>query len=585
MVWDNVTTVGKARELIPGLSLEQKKTLQFAGGDYWGGGNDWAGMQVPQDAANRDAIMAELQRTFTPQPLLEEIVEGYLNGVVGNEPAFEFTLARPLGKKGDVVNGKTLDEDEQPTPEESELLGEVNSAIGAWFDKRKGHEVIETFAEYLVAAARGGIRSFVPWGLLDENGSVGAQDWKAALDSIFWEAPAPENAAVVVDKATMRPLSIYAYNHIARDAAGKENSVQRVEISFVNDAGQTVVRILEGDQVIENGEAEQDIGGELYYDEATLRKPLIGDAMHRQQRALNVINTVLLLNGDTAMLREKDYVNLRPPQRKVVDPSRPEGFRWEDDEVQTGSGVRNFWSGITYKDIDGNEKLATGSIVITDPVDPAPLIAAIDRFERNLYQAARQLHVKIDGDAVVSAISRVMARASFIERLKKLKPKIEGVLRSRLRGVALLACYLSSDAADKARLERIKTELRVNVECHINPGPLTPEERQAVIALYEAGIIPLEDAQIMLGIEDVDAVAQKLRAERDQSLSLLLDRAKIINELASAGAGIESAALLAGFSEEDAKKLAAGDFTLAGDGAGGAGAGGNDAGGGSNGSA
>ena len=377
------------------------------------------------------------------------------------------------------------------------------------------------------------------------------------------EAPTPGSAAVAIDRATMKPVSVFIYQHTAnyqhtaKDAAGKEKTTERIEISFVNDAGKTVVRILEGEILID--EAEQDTGSELYVDEVVLRKPIIGAALLAQQRALNVINTGLLCNGNLVSgFRERNYINLERPKKKVPDGS-PQGFHYEDDDVEVGPYAANFLRGIVYKDIEGNEKIANGQIIIADLVDPAPLITAKECFEFNIYKNVRQLHAMISGDAVASAVSRVQARAEFIERLKKLKPKIEGVLRSRLRGAVLLACYL---AGDTARLDAIKTQLRVNVNCRLSPGPLTPEERQAVIALYEAGIIPLETAQILIGIEDIDAEAQKLRAERDESLSLILERAKIVRELAQAGAGIESAALVAGFNEDDAKKLAEGDFVL-----------------------
>ncbi len=559
MNWKDLNKADEAKALVPALTPLQQKTLQFAGGDYWGvSGMDWAGTPIPADAANRDATIAELQNSFTPQPITEEVIEGYVNGIVGDEPSFEFTLDRSLGKKGDKQSGQELTEDEQATPQEEKLLGEVNAATGAWWDKRKAHETVQEFAENLVAASRASLRYFVPAGLLKDDGSLGTKDWEEALDSIYLEAPAPGSAAVALDRATMKPISVFIYQHTEKNAAGREETKERVEISFVNEAGMTVIRILEGDVIFEEGEAEQDTGGELYVDEVVLRKPIISDATLRQQKALNVINTMMLHNGNLAGFRERNYINLQRPQRKVVDDSTL-GYHYEPDVPEIGPASANFLTGITYKDIDNNEKIANGQIVITDPVDPKPLIEAADRFERNIYQAVRQLHVMISGDAVASAVSRVQARADFIERLKKIKPKIEGVLRSRLRGAVLLACHL---AGDRARLEAIKTQLRVNVNCRLSPGPLTPEERQAVIALYGAGIIPLETAQILIGIEDVDAEAQKLRAERDESLSLILDRAKIVRELTQGGAGIESAALVAGFSKEDAKKLAEGDFVM-----------------------
>jgi hypothetical protein len=557
MPWDNLTKASEAQSFVPALSPVHSKAMQFATGDYWGPlGDDWAGTQVPLDADNRQVAIEELRRSFTPQPLIEEIVEGYVLGVVGDEPAFEFALSRELARKGDDLGSGPLPQDEQPTEAESNLLREVNSTVGAWWDDRGGHELAQDFAEHLVLAQRAAMRFYVPPGLLNDAGQLrlNRRDWKEALNSIYLEVPPPDTCTLAVDATDKKPCSVYVYQH-AKEVDGKKVFVTRVELTFTNDAGETVIRILEGDKL--EGEAVQRIGGELYLAEARLRKPIISEALLRTQRALNVVNTMMLHNGNLAGFRERNYINLQRPQREIDDPESPTGKSYVDDDIAVGPGAANIWTGVVYKDIDGNEKLAQGSIVISEPVDPAPLIAAADRFERNAYQAARQMHVLMGGDATASAVSRIQARANFIERLKSLKPKIEGVLRSRLMGAVLLACHL---AGDNQTLQSVIDSLRVNVNCRLNPGPLTADERQAVVALFESGIIPLETAQIMLGIDDVEAEAQKLRAEREQSVSLMVKRAQIFKELTDGGAGAESAAKVAGFSEEDAKLLGQGDF-------------------------
>jgi hypothetical protein len=545
MNWNELTKTDDAKALVPKLSPSAQITLKYLGGDYWQNMDAWAGTRPPLDAGNREVVEAELARMFVPQPLIEEATRRHADGVVGHEPAFEYVLSR------------ALQEDEEPTPTESADLEESNAAVGAWWDARDGHETLGEFTSQLISTGRAALRVFVPSGLLSEDGRLlQSKDWKSALDAIYLECPAPESAAVHVDRATMRPLSIFVYKEtVTRE--GKEVEVERVEISFVDERGQTVIRILEEDVIIEGGEAIQDLGGELYVDTAEL-PPLISPAAHKLQNALNVINSMILKNGDLAGFRERNYINLQRPKKSVPAPTEadPNATVLEDADVEVGADAANFLVGVTYKDVDGNPKMATGSVVISDPVSPEPLITAAERFERGFYQAVSQLHVLISGDATASAVSRVQARADFVQSLLKTKPKIEGVLRSRLRAVLLLAAFL---ADDKEHLKRFK-ELRVRVDCRLDPGPMTPDEKRALLELHEGGMISRETAQTLLGIEDLDGEQQKLQNEQESSQEWKKNQATIAQLWSAAGAGVEEAAIEAGVDAERAAAMARSDF-------------------------
>src|SRR5688500_3531016 len=88
MAWDELTDFDEARALVPPLGIVAERTRRFLAGDYWQGGNCWAGTKLPADAANRRAVMQEIEDSFVPQPLVQEVARRHLAGVVGREPGF-----------------------------------------------------------------------------------------------------------------------------------------------------------------------------------------------------------------------------------------------------------------------------------------------------------------------------------------------------------------------------------------------------------------------------------------------------------------------------------------------------------------
>ena len=406
------------------------------------------------------------------------------------------------------------------------------------------------FARQLLSTGRAALRFYVPQSLLDAQGRVKVEDWAEALDLIWLEVPVAASASVARDKR-MQPASLFSYSDIATEGEQKGKEVARIEVTFLEGEG-TVVRILEEEKVVD--EVTHDCAGELFVDEA-LCPALITPAVQRNQNALNVINTMLLHNGNLAGFRERNYFNATPPTKRVADVSAPGGYREERDAVRVGPRAANFLNGLVLKDRQGNETVVTPSMLITDPVSPEPLIQALEKFEENILGSVSQKHVLISGDATASAVSRIQARHEHVSRLLTTAIAIEGVTRSRMRGIVAFALTL---AQESKKLEAFK-KLRAYVKCQLDAGPITPDERRAILEEYEAGMRSLESTQILLGIEDVDGELQKLQRERDSSLPQLQDRATAVEMLTRAGASIEGAAQVVGFDADDAAKLATGN--------------------------
>ena len=542
--WDEIQKGEEARALVPALTPSIQRALSFLDGDYWGDGQYWVGTQIPADAVNRSKMEEELKRTFTPQPLVSECVERFVAALTQQEPSWAWVLKR------------SLKPDEKPTSDEIELLARVNDAQGDWWDKRRGHEITGQFARGLVGLGAAFWRHWVPSGLLSEgtNGKqLQVKSWEAALSKIWMEVPPLESVSIALHKDRMETGSVFTYT--AQNEKGEDEA--RVEVSFVDetleDTPLTIVRILDDEKIVD--EVEQQCGGELYVDGAELA-PLVTEAIARNQNALNVISTMLLHNGNLAMHRQRDFFNVQRPTAEVADASAPGGKKRVDVPLQIGATAANFHVGVPYEDEQGNRKFASGSLVITDPVDPTPLIAAKAQFEEAIYKAFSQLFVLMGDDATASALSRVVAKVEFVEKCKRFRPAIEGVLRSRLRAVTYLAAHLANETVLLKRLDG----LRVRVDVRVTPPPLSPDERRVVVELYKAGLLSRETAMLMLGVEDVDGETQNMESDPVLKLEIELKRAQIMQTLTAAGAGIGAAARVAGFEEEDAKRLEKTDF-------------------------
>ena len=153
MNWEEVLSVEKAAEWKPKIAPAVLAAALYLAGNYWQGSNAWAGTPVPEEASNRDKILEQLERTFIPTPLIEEAAERHLNGVLGNEPATEWVLAR------------ALKEDEQPSTSEAELLAELNGALTEWWDAHEMHVTVRECGQTLLATGRGPLRLLIPSGL------------------------------------------------------------------------------------------------------------------------------------------------------------------------------------------------------------------------------------------------------------------------------------------------------------------------------------------------------------------------------------------------------------------------------------
>jgi hypothetical protein len=464
------------------------QNLAFAAGDHWHNAQNPVAKLVPADIAQRPLVLANIYNDFTPLPLIEEVVQRAVFGLVGREPAFQMTLKRALA------------EDEEPTPEEQADIEMADAAMGAWWDQRDMHEHVQKLTHYLLVTEAAYLNPVLPDELLEplntgESGIV-ATSLEDAMNKLYVEAMSPEAAYVYTHPGSRRQVGMVAYQ-VETEEGGSVKTVQKIRLTFVNDNGLTVIRTL-GENGVEGDDVEVDAGGELLMAEA-LGKPFLTEPVRRMQHTINMLNTMLPRNAKYAGFRGRHTIGIKPPKDAAGDLARP----------NLGASTFNQWQAVEYQKEDGSKGITPAQLVFEEPVDSAPLRADIAHLVRSLLRAVDQLHTEMSDDATASAVSRIQARAAFAMFLMALRPAIEGALRSFLYGLLILSAHLAGDAALAMRLKA----LRVSVNIKPYTGPLAPDEISMVILLMEKGLISREMAMVMTGIEDIDAERAKISGQ------------------------------------------------------------------------
>lgn len=478
-----------------------KINFAYMKGDHFQGGREWVG--PPPPPAMYDAAMLRLQKAWCPSPVINEMIENHMVGVVGREPAFEIVLAR--------------DENADSTERDA-----INAAIGSWWDERNGLEVIQEWVQRLRWAGRATLRLFVPPDLMqasDENEDEvtaftlpdGVSTPQEALQYIYLEAPDVEAATVYQDPRSKREAGLYSY---FEDVVvnGNKRKKRRIEVTFVADAeaiaGQTVLRVLQDKTVI--GEIAFPCGGQALMYEARL--PLLfNDPVRRLQQALNMINTMLPLNDAYAGFRSKDYINVEPPRDEAAPLAGPSQFM--------------MWYSAPYYEVDANGR-RTGEIkyyppqlITTEPVDSTGIRADLDHFDRLIRRFCKQEYTLLAGDGNASAVALIQKRAVFANDLLKTGPAVEGALRWLQTALWCFALYLSGHEAE---IEGFREEYRATARVKPYTGPLTPDEQRVVMEQYTAKLMSRETAMALLGCEDLDAELARIEEDAQRQPGTLV---------------------------------------------------------------
>lgn len=475
--------------------------LAFFNGDHWSGGEFWTGPR-PLAADRYFAIkMAAIEAAQVTRNVVGELCSRHTSGVLGRELHWGFTPARDLGtvEEIDPTTGETVTKDGEPTEQEAALIGEAEAVLTSWWDKREVPEILQSMLDAALNIKRSPMRLHVPPGLRDVNGNLPAGPLEQCIDYIWLqhlgtnednlEQQMP-SATVYTDKNTRRDIGIFTY---------KEGKSEFAELSYMDDDGNTVLRIIGGDGDV-GKPLLLPLGGRLTIYELT-RKWLITPQIISQQKALNKTKTMQGRNDDLGGFLERTYLNVKWPVDKDaagVETPRP---------LNVGAGAMNVLQGTEYTDSEGKIHIANPSVVYREPVSPATFIASEESTYLSMLQEAQQLHYALAGDAVVSGESRKQARDAFHKDLQYSAGKIEAAARWVLETTLAMASYFAGQAG---RFEG----LRAYVEARVDSGPISADEMTVAADLWERGVWALERAMSRTGVEDVTAEAAIIEREQ-----------------------------------------------------------------------
>jgi hypothetical protein len=519
----------------------------FYDGDHWQNGGGWIGPHpATTDVGFADA-MSEISLAFTSTNKVREVVERHALGVVGRAWQWGWVPRRDLKK------------DETPTKAEQTAIEEATALSRQWMKARKVSSLVRDAVCTLVLAERAAARLLVPAGLgvEDRNGEtrVTAASIEEALGKIYVEHDRPDVAAVVTDPDTRLECGVWLYEATKDeddDVDDAENVIDYAGITYLDETGRAVVRLTpeESDDVqgVAPVEAVLDLGGRLPMFEMR-RKALITPQVQQQQRALNLAETMIPRNIVTGGFLERIILEGQLPGEPEVDPETGKKTgRWLGKPFFTGAGTTNFIAAVEHEQEDGSIVVGQPQVVFREPIKPDASISASDKHYRSILDETSQLHVIMNGDSDPSGKSRIEARAEYVKSLLLTQPEAEALIAFIIETSMAMAEHVAN------RVGQYTEQLRVQVACRLDIGPLNADERTA----FEASIgktLSRESAMMMLGVEDIDAELARMSADPYARAMLGKAVGDALTSLTTAGATLDGAAAYVGIEGEQLKAL------------------------------
>lgn len=482
----------KAQSSIPKPPETADDAKAFYGGDHWRGGMGWVGPTPKPGNPELAFILAEIQKQFVSRNVLKIVVDRHVSALLASEPSWMFVPVR------------ILKDDEDPTEKEQEQIRKAEEILSEWWDKVRAVEKIKEATTEALLAKRGCVRVFVP------SAKVGIFKNSDGKDIPAIPPQKLEEGILKLLYVEKLSASVFKDNDTQEEASvvvKKSDQIETTEFCYVGDDGKTIVKTWQGQET--STEIPLELGGRLIVKEIE-REPLVTNQMLSAQKSLNMSLTMLDRNAIQGGFLERVILNAEPPGKWVEDSSAPGGKRFEPSPLQIGAGRTTFLASKVVESAETGDPpiVMPADVRWKDPIRPDTFIATTAEHRYGLYEEAGQLHALISSDATASAVSRIQARADFIDSLSKTKPQVDEMVRWLLEIALDHACiFASKDRATEFGLIKAACDIQVSA------GPLTPEERQAVMDMVEKEMMSLETAMQMLGIEDVDAERSRLQQE------------------------------------------------------------------------
>lgn len=483
---------------------------EFYRGNHWQKGDGWIGAKPLLGVDGYSQTLKQIEQAFVSENVIKEVIDRHVGGILGREPLWGFVRQQTVSSStltrrrrfAKLVRGLFLNEEDQS--EIDPFAQEADEALTIWWNNAEPRKKLKEALKRCLNEERVLLRLFVPRGLYDKNKIIPVQKSLAnALALLHVDVVTSDKGGVFIDDNTQKPFAIYVY---------EVEKTKCVELSYVNELGQTILQILSSNPDLAVDPTPYDLQGLLWMHEI-FRPALITEQIRSEQRSLNLDKTMMMRNVNLAGNLERTVMNAERPKRtiRVADANEPLGYREDkvDSDWLTGPGVTNLLTGLLIKDKEGKIiGRADPNINYREPVKIDTFVGTRRECRESILGQAQQLHIMISGDATVSGRSREQARGEFRSSLNDSKEPLDGAGRWILETPLRLAAQFCDRVNDFA-------QLRCDFDSRIEDGPVSPEERSANREDVKAGLLSKETAMSRNGTEDTDA--EKTRITEDKA--------------------------------------------------------------------
>lgn len=483
--------------------------------DHWRDGRNWVGPRGSETV--RTAVLASVEPQFTPADAAGEVCERFVDALAKTEGDIAFEALEPAGAEDD-------DGVKQPSDEQVRVAAEMLDFVRQWWDAVKLWQKARVACRRSRWSTRGVLRTGVPKGLLDEVVTDGVSTFRLPTGLAFPDALArvqlydddPASAGVWVDPDTRQAFGIVLYQEDQRDAEGNvTRSLPRAQV-WVVEGDSLFVRVL--------GDGIDPTAAPLAFPGVT-RLPvtemaaelLITDPVRRQQRQLNMFQSILTRLGEVAGFPERATINAEPygiwltTQPNVPSPLEPkviDGTTHYFHPWPRTLGASTLTELVGFEVSPGTDTAArtitTPEILRFDPTDPEFAIKAASYAYATIMRQCHQAHVLGAENLQRSGVSIQQARADFEADVSKGRGPLEHLIAAVIESAIATAGAMSSEFSD------FLTQYRCTVTLHVSTGPVTPEERRENREDVTAGLLSPDTAMAINGREDVAAEKQKV---------------------------------------------------------------------------
>jgi hypothetical protein len=464
-------------------------------GDMWLDGDGFIGQKPPLALPGYASILADIEAGFVSENVIKEVTHTHIGGILGREPSWSFL----------------------PNDENAERDTETGKVLTPWWDRRKGLKDLRKALRIALCEGIAVRRLFFPRQL--QGTALTATDIPAALKFIYFETTTSDRGGVFTDPDTQADIGVFLYEE--HDANG-DITRNCAELSFLDDAGNTICRVVRDDDTSDEF-GPYKLGGHLLVYQLEI-EALITHQVQSSQRSVNLAHTMMMRNINLAGSRERTITNAQPPL-PATDKVSITGDTTKvaagasakfPGTYKTGAGAVNFVMGVP---IYNEEGIIVGytdpNVNITEPVPVDSFQKTISEEKEAIYSQCHQRHVLIVDKADTSGRAREVARKEYERSLKASKVELDACGRWQLEATLRLAAQVANQTTKFATL-------RADFNCLIDAGIPDPAFIQQVIEMRKPGgpklqpIISDETARGLCGVEDTGAELVRIQQEGKQ---------------------------------------------------------------------